>query len=148
MSKKFGLWTSVKRQRINASDASSRQIADVECRKEDAITLVIEVKDLPLEENHIKEKLPTIRSHGISESVFVVSSINDAEKVKIEQIISSEFAIGHNIHILTINEFAKAILTIVDENDRRNFILDVCYQLDSYSNIASRRGWADLLSKI
>jgi hypothetical protein len=61
--KRFNLYKEVRRQKSNASDASSGYVADVECTDtNNKIVLAIEVKDRKLTASHIKEKLNSVQS--------------------------------------------------------------------------------------
>lgn len=147
--KKFGLWTTAKRSMINASDRASGNIADIECRDAKGnIVLPLEVKARQLKESDIAEKLSMIKTRSIVEFIFLSDGIVPTDTTKINQMIANEFAAGYNIHVMDFRVLARAILTLISECDRRDLLLYVGKQLDTYSDISSRRKWAELLAKL
>ncbi|NOZ06143.1 MAG: restriction endonuclease, SacI family, partial [Chloroflexi bacterium] len=144
---RFGLFDDVKREKVNAPDAFSGMLADIECRLEDRIVLLVEVKDRSLTLVQLDDKLDHVRAKHIAEILFIAKSgkySDDAEKM--EARISSEFASGHNIYVTNFFDFALGILILLGEAGRVEFLDRIGRELDRvHSDIVHRKAWAQLL---
>ncbi|NLI97101.1 restriction endonuclease, SacI family [bacterium] len=145
--KLFSLYAEVRRLNINASDASSGLVADIECLdKNGEIALAVEVRDKQLTISQVQAKMPKVRSHSVSELLFIAQKGIAGEDIsKIESLRDKEFASGQNIYIFSLTEFAPVLLTLFGEKGRREFLEEVGKVLDSHSTIKDRRDWAELL---
>jgi len=146
----FNLFT-VKRANINASDASSGMVADIECIDgQGKVVLAVEVKDKELTVNHIKDKLPGLRAGRISEILFIAQKgINQDEIEGVITLLGREFSSGQNIYVFNLIRFTESLLALIGENGRRDFLETVGTHLDKYgSALQHRKTWAALLSKI
>jgi hypothetical protein len=149
----FGKYTklfepTVKRGKINASDESSRQVADVECvDAQGTIVIAIEVKDRTVTVSDLEEKLGATREKGIKE-VFFVSGREKKETEDVLARVAKEFAAGQNLYVLNLVELAESILALTGEESRRYFLIDVGEQLDKYSDTKHRLAWKKYLDEI
>ncbi len=148
--KRFSLYSEVRRGNINAADASSGQIADLECIAESGeIALAVEVKDRELTINQIRGKLPSMRAKRVAEILFIAQrGIADGEEGDVATLIEKEFVSGQNIYVFESMNLTQSFLAILGENGRRVFLELVAQELDTYrSDITHRRAWANLLSQ-
>jgi len=149
--KRFNLFGEINCQNVNAADASTGQLADIECLDaEGNLILVVEVKDRKITPDHIREKLPGLRSRGISEFLYITLARQfAAESLKeILDTITKEFSSGQNIYLFDFVDFARGILALLGEKGRREFLVNVGVTLDRYSApVVYRKDWAALLSK-
>jgi len=145
--KRFALFNEVRRANVTASDASTGMSADLECLAPSGeVILSVEVKDRQITITQLKDKMQTIRQRGISEVFFVAQKgIPLAEKDEIEQLIRREFTAGHNVYVTDLNRLAEAVLALLGEDGRTEFLREVARQLDRHSRIEHRRAWAELL---
>ncbi len=56
--------------------------------------------------------------------------------------------IGQNIYELDLLRFLPSFLILFGEAGRREFLMNIGKTLDEYSDIKSRRNWAELLFSI
>jgi hypothetical protein len=149
--KRFNLYTDVRRAKVNAADASSGQVADLECvSKAGDIVLAVEVKDRDLTISQIKSKLPNMRARKVTEILFIAQQgIAKGDKEEVAELVSKEFSSGHNIYVFDLRGFSFSILALLGEDGRREFLDYVGRELDLYkSEITHRRAWANLLSEL
>lgn len=146
----FSLYSDVRRANINAADASSGQVADLECISANGeIILAVEVKDRDLTINQIKDKLPKIRAQKVTEILFIVQQgIAKGDEEDICELIDKEFVSGQNIYVFDLLTMAKSLLALLGEEGRESFLDFVGKELDRYrSDIIHRKVWANLLSQ-
>jgi hypothetical protein len=139
---------SVRRGKINASDESSGQVADVECvDAQGDIVIAIEVKDKTVLVSDLEEKLGATREKSIKE-VFFVSARGNKEAEDVPVRVAKEFASGQNLYVCNLVELAQAFLALMGEASRRDFLIDVGEQLDKYSDTKHRLAWKRALDEM
>ena len=144
---RFELYSDVVRSKVNTSDASSEQVADIECFDGDKIILAVEVKDKTLTVEQMKSKIDEARSKKVSEILFIAErELADPEAS--EELISREFSSGQNVHIYKLMDFIAPILILLGEDGRGAFIEEICHTLDTYADVKSRQIWAEMLSNL
>lgn len=145
--KQFNLFDEVKREKVNAADASSGMVADIECWLNGTIVLLIEVKDRSLTLTQLDSKLDIARSRKISEILFLAEQgIEKAEKEKAEKRIRDEFVSGQNIYVSNFIGFSTGVLILLGEKGRVQFLSQIGDELDrTNSAIVHRRAWANFL---
>jgi hypothetical protein len=149
--KRFRLYSSVRRAKITASDASTGMLADLECVTERGdIVLTVEVKDKELTISQMKGKIRTIRERQVSEIFFVAQrGMAQSEKNQIMELIDQEFVSGQNIYVTDLTSLGQASLALLGERGRKDFLREVGNHLEAYkSDISHRRAWATLLASI
>lgn len=146
----FGIFDRVERSHTNAADASTGQVADIECYKADTIVLAAEVKYVALTKNMIEVKLPVFRSNGVTEIVYLITKgLVEAERAGIEALMSKEFANGQNIYLYDLGDFAAITLGLLGEDGRRVFLVEVGKTLEAFNSpYKQRKAWAELLASI
>jgi hypothetical protein len=149
ISARFGIFDDVRRERVNAPDAFSGMLADIECWLEDRVVLLVEVKDRALTLIQLDDKLDHARAKHIAEILFVAQSgkhPDDAEEIDVR--IISEFASGQNVYVSNFFDFALGILILLGEAGRVEFLDKVGKELDRvHSDIIHRKAWAELLKQ-
>lgn len=144
---RFGLFTEVRRQKVNAADQASGMAADVECYLDGRIVLLVEVKDRGLALVQLNIKLDSARSRRIEEILFIAQQGKaDHDRADIDARVASEFVSGQNIYVTNFNDFALGVFILFGELGRVEFLAAVGAELDrSRSAIQHRQTWADLL---
>ena len=148
---RFRLYSTVRRAKITAADASTEMLADLECvASTGEIALVVEAKDRDLTITQIKGKLAQVRERKVSEMLFIAQNgVPQEDKDAVDGLVAKEFAGGQNVYITDLVSLAKVVLTLVGERGRREFLVEVGTQLDQYgSAVAHRQAWAELLSAV
>jgi hypothetical protein len=130
--KQFHIYERVVRSKTNTADQSAGQVADIECfDSSGGLILAVEVKDVRLTVNHITDKLNRIRASNVIELLFLVRSGSlPAQESEIGEIIERQFSSGQNIYVFDLVDFCKAILALVGEEGRRQFLLFVGKNMD------------------
>ncbi len=143
----FGIFDQIKREKVNASDASSGMVADIECWAGDKIVLLVEVKDRSLTLTQLDLKLDVARSEHIAEILFIARNKKATNVTNIiEARILSEFASGQNIYVANFSDFSLGIFILLGEKGRINFLDKVGKELDRVNTgIVHRKAWAVLL---
>lgn len=149
---RLGLFSEVQRGSITAADRPSGMVTDIKCVDQKGnIVLAVEVKDRELVLNHIVDKLPDIRSKKVTEILYIAQKgIRKENGTRIEKLIESEFASGHNIYVFEdVLSFSSSILALLGEEGRREFLETVGKHLDQYgAALQHRQTWANLLFQV
>jgi len=150
ISDKFNLFDKVKREKVNAADATSGMVADIECWLNNEIVLLIEVKDRKLTLTQLAAKLDIARAKQISEIIIMAQQGADSTKaIEMNNKIDHEFISGQNVYITNLPDFSSGILMLLGEKGRVDFISKVGPELDtSKSSIINRKAWASLLREV
>lgn len=146
----FSLFSNVRRSSVNSADSQSGMTADLECvNAEGRIITVVEAKDRQISIRHIEDKLPALRAQGVAEAFFLMSSAtrpNDWNDIS--ELIRREFAAGHNLYVLSSDSFIEAVLALLKESGRRQFLQNVGKQLDEFGRLEDRQDWAAALQSL
>lgn len=150
IAKQFDLFDEVKRGKINAADASSGMVADIECWLEGRIVLLVEVKDRFLTLTQLDSKLDIARSQTISEILFLAEQgLDKADEQKITERIRHEFSSGQNVYISNFLDFSTGIFILLKEKGRVLFLSKIGKELDiTNSAIVHRKAWSGLLKAV
>lgn len=150
VSEKFGLFSEVRRQKVNAPDISTGMVADIECWLHNQIVLLVEVKDRSLNLTHLDAKIDLARSSQIKEILFMAQQgIEPSDKAKTDRKIVQEFTSGQNIYVSRLGDFARGVLILLGEKGRVDFISKIGPELDqAKSSIKHRKDWAALLKEL
>ena len=111
---------------------------------------MVEVKDRSLILTQLDSKLDIARARKISEILFLAErGIEQTDKDRICERISSEFSSGQNIYVSNFLDFSTGILILLGEKGRVGFLRNVGEELDkANSTIVHRRSWSELLKSI
>jgi len=147
---RFNIFDEVRREKVNAADASSGMVADIECWLDGKIVLLVEVKDRSLTLTQLDAKLDIARSRKISEILFIAEQGKEQTEEKvITARVSSEFTSGQNIYVANFFDFSLGVLILFGETGRVDFLDRVGKELDRVNSpISHRRAWANLLKQV
>ncbi len=148
--KRFDLYEKVNRGVVNAADAATGLVADLECvTAKGEVALAVEVKEKELTVAHIEQKLQSARAKKVSEILFIAEQgLAPDDQAAFAQFAEDEFARGQNVYVFKLAALARVVLALVGVAARSDFLHLVAEQLDKYrSDIRHRRAWRDLLAK-
>lgn len=148
--RRFQLFENVRRSKTNAADASTGQIADLECMNAGGeIVFAVEVKDRELTVIQIQDKIPAIRELKAADVFFLATSgVKDEDVSAVEQVIMGAYASGHSIYVLEFKAFCRTVLSLCADGGRRDFLEAVGRQLDEFCETSHRSEWALLLGRL
>ncbi len=149
--KRFNLYAQVRTGPVTAADAASGLSADIECLDSAGrVVLSVEVKDRPLSMGDVQAKVTHARQAGISEILFIAQKgVTPANGESLREFLLKEFASGHNIYIENLLQFAQALLILLGEEGRVEFLHQVGHLLDRLgSPLEERQAWATLLHHV
>lgn len=147
---RFGLYASVRRARINASDEASGQAADLECLDADGkVVMAVEVKDRALKLADIEGAIIKTRQREIRDLLFAAPRVEPSEAAAIESRIASTFAAGQNLYVADTMDLARSVLALGGESSRTSFLKLIGEHLDLWNTQPShRQAWKGLLETI
>jgi hypothetical protein len=142
------LYERVESAHVNAADRQTGKAADLECRDaEGRIVLAVEVKDRKLKVTDVQEKLLFLRSHGVTEALFIASGGSEAEREQeLTALAAREFSSGQNVYVCDFWQFLDVCLVLFQEAGRRRFLVLVGEKLDEQkSDLRHREAWKEML---
>ena len=144
----FKLFKNVRREKINTSDRSSGQVADIECVDDyGRVVIAVEVKDRTIKVSDFEEKLTSTRQRGIGE-VFFVSARGNKQPDGMPDRLEKEFSAGQNLYVFNLIDLARSVLALAGEESRRDFLSHVGEQLDAFSDTKHRLAWKKALQQM
>ncbi|MBI2059342.1 MAG: restriction endonuclease, SacI family [Nitrospirae bacterium] len=146
----FGLFKSVNRARINASDEAIGQAADLECMDENGnVALAVEVKDRFLSLTDVEGTIRKSRRREIREVFFATPSVLLADQDAVKERVQKTFAAGQNLYVFDFFQLARSVLALGGEAARITFIKCVGEHLNRWNTQpAHRQSWKKLLDSV
>jgi SacI restriction endonuclease len=149
--RRFRLYEEVRSAAVNAADAATGSVADLECvDKANSVVLAIEVKDRQLRLIDTQNKLPAAREKSIRELLFLVQGRilrEDADAVS--DLLRREFVTGQNVYVVEFSQFLGSCLVLFGETGRVALLRLIGDELEKQkAEIVHRRTWASLLGKL
>ena len=144
----FSIFTRVESQGVNEADAASGAPGDVLCSGPDGeLALAVEVKGHDLTYVELESAIIKARSTGVENILFASPKFASTDREAIEARIKDEFALGSNVHQVSINDLVRTTFTLLGEDWRVKFIRLICAELDARTTQpADRIAFADLLA--
>lgn len=146
----FHLFAQVNRARINASDESSGQAADLECVNEQGeIVMAVEVKDRALKLADVEGTITKTRHRAIHDVLFTVPRVDPSDAEKVNTRIATAFAGGQNLYVADFFDLGRVVLALGGEPIRVLFLRKVGEHLDFWNTQPShRQAWKRLLQSV
>lgn len=140
---------------VNASDAAGRMPGDLSFIKAGKST-AIEIKDRLLTSSQVTVSVGKARVAEVTELIFLVHGpggdklfSNDAEQAAAEVIAVKEFSSGLNVYWEPYMRLSNALLVVLGEQGRRDFLKFVGLALEEQSVDAQHRWeWAQIVAEI
>lgn len=151
LSDHFGLFDEVRRGHVNAPDAPTGQLLDLDCLRDGKVVLSVEAKDRDLTVTELEGKIiPTARTAGLKEVIVLTSTLQDNhdESLDAARRIDDAFATGTNIYRFDLLDFAMSFLALLGEEGRIDFLNEVGSALEEHSELVDRQRWAELLAAV
>lgn len=148
--RRFRAFERVDCRHVNAADASTGMVADVECwGSAGELVLVAEIKDRELALRHTQDKLPAARQRGVRELFFFVQSgVAGPDRSAMDELVQREFDAGQNIYVFDHVRFCEYCTAILGEPGRREFLIQIGVALDEQkADLKHRLAWRDLLAR-
>lgn len=153
--KAFRLFDEVLRQGVNEADSASGTAGDIICIRNDEelsreeIVLVVEVKDRNLTLTELNASIEKARRNNAPCLLFVIPSLEPADRNEIMVRAHQEWTQGMNIHFGQLNELMRMAFSFTDERYRTEFLREVGIGINKLAVQPTLRiVWSNLLSEI
>ena len=145
----FSIFTRVESQGLNEADVASGAPGDVLCYgADDELALAVEVKGHGLTYLELEATILKARSTGVENILFATPEIAFSDREAVEAKINDEFAMGSNVHQISITDLVRATFSLLGEDWRVKFIKSICDELDARStDPVDRLGFAGMLGE-
>ncbi len=141
------LFDEIRRERVNAADASTGTLADVECYRGGKLMLLVEVKSGTLTLTQLDASLDKVRAQGVTEFLVLAQERSgDREPDEVALRVQREFVSGQNVYVSDLASFADGILILLGEAGRADLLREIGQELDRTDTaLPHRQRWAELL---
>lgn len=144
---RFGLWETVRRGVINASDTASGLAADLECVAGGKPVLAVEVKERLVDEGDLKSAIAKARAASVTELLLCTRGVQETQRNAVATGIEAAWASGTNVYQTTIDDLLRGDLPLLGEAGIRAFVEQVGKQLDAFATQPRhRQAWQGLLA--
>ncbi len=145
---RFRLFDEINRGNVNAADASSGSLADIECLNKGKKKLLVEVKDRKLTLTQLESKVDQARTEKVREILFLSKGIEEKSEDHVKRKIKSEFVSGQNIYVIDFDSFLENVLVLFGEEGRTEFISNIGPELERVNAaIHHKKTWSNLLKQ-
>lgn len=147
---RLGIYKEVRRGVINAADAATGSVADLECAGADGeIILAVEVKERRIGDDDVQIAVTKARAFNVRELLLCTEGINQAEQLVVQQTFEKAWASGTNLYHATVQELMHGALPILGEQGIFEFVTHIGKQLDRFSTQPKhRKAWKALLDAL
>jgi hypothetical protein len=148
---RFSVFSDVRSAKPTAADASTGQLADIECYDAAGrLALAVEVKDRELTVTQISDKALAAREARVTELLFIgARGVRRNQSAEVLGALEHHFASGHNVYVFRFEDFAAGVLALLGEDGRREFLDRVGKVLERYqASLSDRRTWAATLTEL
>lgn len=146
---RFALFDAVRGDRVNAADASTGAVADLECVDRDGrVVIGVEVKDRQLTLRQVQDKSVRVREARLTEFIFLVhGGVQPGDASAVAGMLEREFASGHNLYVCDFDAFVPTVLVLLGEAGRVDVLAKIGAALDAMqADYAHRLAWRDALT--
>jgi hypothetical protein len=148
-------YDTVRSRHVNASDTASRSAGDVECFKNGANILTVEVKDRPLTSDEVDSSVIKARLAGVTELLFFVYRANDGlimagnDKNEILLTIDRNFSTGLNLYVENAFDFLRLACTLLGEEGRKSLLVSIGEALgEQGADPQHRWAWTNIVREL
>jgi SacI restriction endonuclease len=108
---------------VNQSGASSREVADIDIKKNGQIFVAIEVKDKFFSKQDVEHAAFKVSQYGLSSLLFVVGVHGECTDRSLSEVVQEILAgSGVNVTIVEILPFLKSIIALCPELSFADFL--------------------------
>ena len=147
--RRFALWDNVHRERSTTTDQASGMVGDIECRRKGTLVYAVEVKERQITVADVRSFEEKLSRSDLTEALiaapdFVVPQNTDEINARLHLMWTQ----GINLYHHSIEDLAGILMSLVGEDGRRDFIVEIGRQLDTHALPSGRLAWRDLLAAI
>jgi hypothetical protein len=146
----LGIYKEVRRGAINAADAATDSVGDLECIGPTGdIILAVEVKERQINAADVQAAVAKARKFSVRELFFCSHGVIASEVSDVDELFGRVWASGTNLYNVTILDFLHSTLPLLGESGIRGFVSLVGSQLDRFSTQPRhRQAWKNLLDSL
>lgn len=147
---RLGIYQNVRRSMINAADAVTQSVGDLECIGSNGnIVLAVEVKERRIGIADVQIAVAKAREFSVREFLFCTEGIVQSEQNDVESAFASAWASGTNLYHATIADLMRGALPLLGEAGMHDFVAKIGQQLDKFNTQPKhRKAWKLLLDKL
>jgi hypothetical protein len=144
------IYLEVRRGVINAADAATKSVGDLECIGDDnRIVVAVEVKERKIGGDDVRIAIEKTREFAVRELIFCCEGIIQADKEAVSAAFTTAWASGTNLYQATLKELMRGILPVLGEPGIKDFVVQIGRQLDRFSTQPKHRNvWKSLLDEL
>ena len=146
--RRFALWNEVRREHSTTADRASRMVGDIECRQEGTLVYAVEVKERQITVADVRSFEEKISGSELAEALIAAPAPAPQAADEINERLRLMWAQGINLHRHTIEGLVDILMSLVGEDGRRDFVVEIGRQLEAHALPSGRLAWLDLLVSV
>ena len=145
---RFALWDEVRREHSTTADRATRMVGDIECRREGRIVYAVEVKERRVTVADVRSFEQKLSRSDLTEALIAAPAPVPQEAGEIDERLRLMWTQGVNLYRHAIEDLAAVLMSLVGEDGRCDFIVEVGRQLDAHALPSGRLAWRDLIVRV
>ena len=146
--RRFALWDEVHREHSTTADHATGMVGDIECRREGTLVYAVEVKERRITIADVRSFEEKLGRSDLTEALIAAPAPTPQAADEINERLRLMWTQGINLYHHPIEDLADVLLSLVGEDGRRDFIVEVGGQLDKHAPPSSRLSWRNLLESV
>lgn len=145
---RFALWDSVHREDSTTADRATGMVGDIECRQADTLVYAVEVKERQITVADVRSFEDKLSRSDLTEALIAAPNLTPQDADEIRQRLHLMWTQGISLHRHSIEDLSAVLASLLGEDGRRDFIVEIGRQLDAHALPSARLAWRDLLAEV
>ena len=146
--RRFALWDEVHREESTTADQATGMVGDIECRRQGTIKYAVEVKERQITVADVRSFEDKLARSDLVEGMICAPGARQQDASEIESRMRSMWGRGISLHHHSIESLVDILASLLGEEGRRDFIVQIGRQLDAHARPAGRLAWRNLLQRV
>lgn len=145
---RFALWDSVHREDSTTADHATGRVGDIECRRAGTLVYAVEVKEREITVADVRSFEDKLSRSDLTEALIATPGLAQHDVDEIRQRVRLMWTQGINLDRHSVEDLAAILTSLVGEDGRRDFIVEIGRQLDAHALPSGRLAWRNLLDEV
>ena len=146
--RRFALWDEVHREHSTTADHATGMVGDIECRREGALVYAVEVKERQITVADVRSLEEKLRRSDLTEALIAAPAPSPQATDDVNDRLHLLWTQGVNLYLHSVEDLSAVLMSLIGEDGRRDFVVEVGQQLDAHALPSGRLAWRNLLADV